>query len=137
MKSLIDISGGAFLALHSLALMAARKPEKMNIRTISDRLDVSEAHLAKVMQRLSKAGFVSSYRGPGGGFTLNKPADDISLLDIYECIEGKIELGDCPLGREECMFKECIFSNSLSRISTEIYNTLRGLKLADFQGKLE
>ncbi|MDZ7859213.1 MAG: Rrf2 family transcriptional regulator [Candidatus Krumholzibacteriota bacterium] len=137
MNSLIDISGGAFLALHSLALMAAREPEKINLKTISDRLDVSEAHLAKVMQRLSKAGFVSSYRGPAGGFTLNKPTDEISLLDIYECIEGKVELGDCPLGRGKCIFKRCIFSDSLSRISKEIYNTLRRLKLANFSDKLE
>ncbi|HMA62469.1 MAG TPA: Rrf2 family transcriptional regulator [bacterium] len=137
MKSLINISEGASLALHSLALMAARRPEKLNAKTLADRLNASKAHLAKVLQKLSKAGLVQSYRGPTGGFTLNKPADEINLLNIYEVIEGKVNLGDCPIGVDECMFSRCIFNDSLNEISHEIYETLQKIKLSEFSKELE
>ena len=137
MRSLINISEGASLALHSLALITARKPQKLNVKTLADRLDASPAHLAKVLQKLSKAGLVRSYRGPAGGFTLERLPEDVSLLEIYEVIEGKINLSDCPVGREECMFDKCIFNNSLNRISKEIYNTLKQIKLSNFSEELE
>ncbi len=136
MKSLISISEGASLALHSLALMAAWRPEKLNVKILAERLDASEAHLAKVLQKLSKAGLVRSSRGPAGGFMLNRVPDEINLLDIYEVIEGKVTLAECPLGLEECMFNQCIFNDSLKRISGEIYNTLRQIKLSRFSKEL-
>ncbi|MCF7886673.1 MAG: Rrf2 family transcriptional regulator [Candidatus Marinimicrobia bacterium] len=137
MKSLINISEGASLALHSLALMAARKPEKMNVKTLADRLDASKAHLAKVLQKLSKAGLVQSFRGPTGGFTLNRAPEDVALLEIYEVIEGKVNLTECPVGLDECMFSECIFNDSLTKISREIYETLKNIKLSEFSKELE
>lgn len=137
MKSLINISEGASLALHSLALMAARQPEKLNVKTLADRLDASKAHLAKVLQKMSKADYVKSFRGPTGGFTLNRPAEDVTLLDIYEVIEGQVQLQDCPVGLDECMFNKCIFNDSLSKISQEIYKTLKKIKLSDFSKELE
>lgn len=137
MKSLINISEGASLALHSLALIAARRPEKLNTKTLAQRLNASKAHLAKVLQKLSKAGLVQSYRGPTGGFTLNNPADEITLLNIYEVIEGEVNLGDCPIGIDECMFSRCIFNDSLNKISQQIYETLQKIKLSEFSKELE
>jgi Rrf2 family protein len=137
MKNLINISEGASLALHSLALMAAREPEKLNVKTLAERLDASEAHLAKVLQKLSKAGLVQSFRGPTGGFTLNHSPEEITLLDIYEVIEGKVNLSECPVGLDECMFNQCIFNDSLTKISREIYHTLKNIKLSEFSKELE
>jgi len=136
MKSLINISEAASLALHSLAVIAARRPEKLNVKALARKLNASEAHLAKVLQKLSKAGLVRSSRGPAGGFILNRPANEISLLHIYEVIEGKVVLEDCPLGLEECLFSRCIFNDTLNRISKEIYTTLKAIKLSQFSREL-
>jgi DNA-binding IscR family transcriptional regulator len=70
-------------------------------------------------------------RGPAGGFELQQPATEISVLQIYEAIEGKIKLAACPLGKEVCAFRSCIFSSELSRISAEIYAAYQSIKLSE------
>jgi Rrf2 family protein len=130
--NLVNVSEGAYLAMHSLALIARKQPERLTVKTLAEELDASQAHLAKVFQKLSKAGLVKSVRGPSGGFILGKEAKDISFLDIYQTMEGEIILGQCPLGKERCAFDNCIFSSEIHRISGEIYNTYKNIKLSDF-----
>jgi len=136
MNSLINMSEGASLALHSLALLARRQPEKMTVQQIARRLEASSAHLAKVFQKLGKSGLVRSVRGPGGGLTLSKPREEIRLLDIYEAIDGPVHIGACPLGRSDCLFRKCIFEGALNRISREIHHTLKSITLARFSGEM-
>jgi Rrf2 family protein len=130
--NLINVSEGAFLAMHSLALIAKKQPDRVTVKHLAEELDASQAHLAKVFQKLSKAGYVKSVRGPSGGFILNKPAKEISFLDIYQTMEGDISLGHCPLGKDTCAFEHCIFSSNLHKISNEIYDTYKKITLADF-----
>ncbi len=134
MNPLINISEGASLAFHSLALIAREAPQRLNTGYIAKNLGASEAHLAKVFQRLSKAGVVSSVRGPSGGFILSKDPREISFLNIYEIMESKIDNQGCPLGRSECSFSSCIFTAKMSSVSQEIYNILETINLAEFSG---
>src|SRR6056297_3101043 len=117
MSSLINISEGSSLALHGIAIVAIKSPERVTVKALAEILNASVAHLAKIFQRLSKAGFVKSVRGPAGGFVLAKPADEITLLDVYEAIEGKVNLQYCPLGKEKCQFTHCIFGTKLNEVS--------------------
>ncbi len=132
MSNLINISEAASLALHGLVLIAKNQPSRINVKVLAEELNASQTHLAKVFQNLSRAGLVRSLRGPAGGFELDKPAEEITFLEIYEIIDGKIALGDCPLGKNHCVFQSCIFDNELNRISTDIYETFRKMKLSDF-----
>ena len=62
---------------------------------ISEKQDIPPSFLSKIFQNLARAGYVSSTRGTGGGFTLVKAPKDISLLDIVEAIDGQIALNIC------------------------------------------
>ena len=75
MQKVLNISEAYSLALHSLALLASDNGRSLTTHQIASTLGASEAHLSKVMQRLTKAGFLNSSRGPGGGFALKKPPD--------------------------------------------------------------
>ena len=132
MSHLINISEAASLALHGLAIVAQKSPNKVNAKYLAEKLNASEAHLAKIFQRLSKSGLIRSFRGPTGGFVLNKPAEEISFLDIYEIVESKIILNDCPLDKAGCAFENCIFGDALKNISQSIYETFKNIKLSDF-----
>lgn len=68
---------------------------RASITDLAKAAEVSEGFLTKVLQRLAPAGLITSRRGPGGGFELNAPACDISLLQIVEAIEGPIQLNLC------------------------------------------
>lgn len=117
MAHVIQFSEAAFIALHGVVIVAKSK-EQTNVIKISEQLNSSKHHVAKVMQRLVKDGFLNSHRGPSGGFTLKLPPDQISLLDLYESIEGKIVIGNCPLDNPVCPFGKCIFDN-VTRKMTE------------------
>ena len=58
--------------------------------------------LAKVFQRLVKAGILRSAKGRGGGFSLGRRAEEITLKDIVEAIDGPILLDRCAVGLEKC-----------------------------------
>ena len=58
--------------------------------------------LAKVFQRLARAGVLASTKGRGGGFSLARPPHAISLLDIVVAVEGPETLDRCILGLEQC-----------------------------------
>ena len=130
--NLVNLSEGAYLAMHSLALVARKQPDRLTVKHLAEELDASQAHLAKVFQKLSKAGFVKSVRGPAGGFILSRPADEISFLDILEAMEGPVSTGACPFGKEKCAFSHCIFTKNIHRISDDIYKTYKDIKLSDF-----
>ncbi len=68
---------------------------RAGITELAKAAEVSEAFLTKVLQRLVPSGLVVSHRGPGGGFALNAPASEISLLQVVEAIEGPIQLNLC------------------------------------------
>ena len=93
MKGILRLSEAASMGYHALAVLAGSPDGFMTAGEISKMISGSEAHLAKVMRRLVRAGLASSTRGPGGGFKIARKADAISLLDIYEAIEGKFQLG--------------------------------------------
>jgi Rrf2 family protein len=120
MKSALNISEAYSLALHATAYMASQsKNRPISAHEMSSRLGVSEAHLSKVLQRLTRAGILRSSRGPGGGFSFSRPEGDITLLDIYESVEGPLKLADCLFETEICGRKRCIFDDLLPSVNEQ------------------
>lgn len=133
MAHVIQFSEAAFIALHGMVLVAqAKNGELVNVVQISERLNSSKHHVAKVMQRLVKDGYLNSHRGPSGGFTLKMAAEHITLLDLYESIEGKIEIGICPLDHPVCIFDKCIFNSITRKMTEEFVEYMKNESLADF-----
>ena len=131
MSALLNISEAVSLAWYGLNKISDQAPRKVNIKQLAEQLNASEAHLAKIFQRLTKSGIVKSFRGPAGGFILNKPASEINFLDIYETIDARINPHGCPLGRSSCPFSGCIYNDRLSNLTHEIYDTFKNLKLSE------
>ncbi|MCB0805400.1 MAG: Rrf2 family transcriptional regulator [Bacteroidales bacterium] len=131
MAHVIQFSEAAFIALHGMVIVAKSKT-LTNVIQIADQLNSSKHHVAKVMQRLVKDGYLNSHRGPTGGFTLRKPAGEISLLELYESIEGKITIGDCPLDNPVCPFGRCIFNNVTRKMTEDFVNYMQAETLDKF-----
>jgi Rrf2 family protein len=131
MSDALRISDAAALALHAMVFLAANPRRRLAAGEIASGLHVSEAHLSKVMQRLAKAGLVSSVRGPHGGFVLGKPANEIRLLDAFEAIEGPIELHHCLLGMTSCGAKRCILGNLVEVVNGRVRDYLAKTKLSN------
>ena len=133
MSHLMKISEAASLALHVMAFLAGRPLRMVTAKEAAARLRVSEAHLAKVLQRLAKAGLVRSTRGQKGGFTLKKPAREIPLLEIYETIEGRLEETSCLVGVPICLGEECVLGGLLKKVDDEARAYLTRTRLSDLE----
>ncbi|MCX6641367.1 MAG: Rrf2 family transcriptional regulator [bacterium] len=128
---MLKISEAASLALHTASLLAIKPKEKMTTGQIAYRFNVSEAHLSKVLQRLAKHNLVKSNRGPSGGFMLNQPATQITLLAIYEAIEGPFKWEKCLLGRDTCPVGHCLLGDMLEIVNERFFDYMSKTSLAD------
>jgi Rrf2 family protein len=93
---------GEYGVLGLIAL--ARRPvgEVVMIDVLCDEEAIPKSFLGKIFQSLTKAGIVRSARGSGGGFSLARPAAEISSLEIIEAIEGPIALQRCLETGADC-----------------------------------
>lgn len=130
MSKVVHISEAASLAVHSMALIATNK-EMLNVNHIADLTNSSRNHLAKVMQILVKNDYLTSTRGPKGGFILKKDASTIYLLQLYELIEGPIEKQHCGIFTDKCPFTSCVFGNLANRFSEDFIEYLKATSLTD------
>ena len=131
MHKMFSISEGASLAIHSLAIIA-RSKEQINVSGIAEKTNFSKTHLAKVLQRLSKNNYIKSERGPKGGFVLAKDAGAITLLEIYELMEGTLMPDTCTIYEEGCPFSSCIFGSVTDKFTIEFRDYLRSKTIFDF-----
>lgn len=118
MSRVVSISEAASIALHGMILIAKDK-HLVNVNTIAEATKTSRHHVAKVFQRLVKEGYLSSHRGPSGGFSLKKKPEEINFLEIYESIEGKLEITKCPLDKQICPFDRCLMNNTTNRMTND------------------
>jgi Rrf2 family protein len=119
MANLLKISEAASMGLHIMALLAAEPERLLSVREAALLLDVSEAHLAKVMQRLAREGLVESLRGPRGGFLLARKPEQISLLEVYEAIEGPVVIRNCLFSTRLCDGSHCILGGMLQSVDAQ------------------
>lgn len=134
MKNLINISEASSIAIHSLSLIAMLEVS-INATQIATFTGFSKNHLSKVLQILVKQGYLESSRGPKGGFRLKKNAKDITLLEIYELIEGKPSFTLQHSHRSVCPFQVCIYGDIIEEIAILFVNAFGKRTIADVKWK--
>ena len=125
------MSEAASIAIHSMVLVA-RNENGINTVKIAEQTGFSKNHISKVAQRLVKDDLLKSVRGPSGGFTLKKQPTNITLLDIYQSIEGPLEITDCPLANEVCHFDKCLMGNIVNKMAIEFKRFLKEQTLKNY-----
>lgn len=133
MPCALKISEAASLAMHALGYLAKREDGPVTSREIATRFEISEAHLAKVMQRLVKVGLLRSVRGPKGGFILNRRPESVNLLEIFEAIEGPFEPEQCLLSSGICDGDNCILGKIVVEANSMLRNRLEATTLEEVE----
>ena len=91
------------VAIQALVFLAQQAPGKLSpTHEIAAHAEVSEAYLAKVLQRLSLAGLVRAFRGSGKGVELGRPAEEIRLSTVVLAAQGSLGSDRCILGLPVC-----------------------------------
>jgi Rrf2 family protein len=112
-------------------LLARPATALVRTRDLGERIGASQAHLVKVLQSLARAGLVATERGPRGGARLARPAGEITLLEVYEAVDGPLEASECLLERPICDGSCCLVGKVLYRMNQEVRQHLGRTTLAD------
>ena len=98
------LSKSSEYGLRALLYMVGKSggQEYVSIREMSEQLDISFHFLTKILQSLTQANMLVSYRGPSGGVAFNIPPEKILLSDVVRVLEGDDFFDTCLLGLPGC-----------------------------------
>jgi Rrf2 family iron-sulfur cluster assembly transcriptional regulator len=125
----------AVTAMMDIALHEKQGP--VTLAEISQCQGISLSYLEQLFSKLRKHGLVTGVRGPGGGYRLAKTADKISIADIIQSVDEKLDMtkcggkGDCSNG-EKCLTHQLWFD-----LSCRLYEFLSGIKLDQYVNRPE
>jgi Rrf2 family protein len=118
------------LGLLRLARLPSGRP--VMIDAISRDESIPRSFLAKIFQDLAKAGVLRSQRGARGGFLLARPADQITILEIIEAIDGKIALQRCLSDVSSCeRMEDCALCSLFEQAQDRLKEVFAQTTLAD------
>lgn len=126
-------------AIRAMIFISQKSGEgvRVGIKEISKGIDSPEHFIAKILQDLSRRGLVSSFKGPHGGFFLEKESN-VSLADIVKAIDGEKLFVNCGLGLGYCSeCHPCPIHNDFKKIRKDISDMLHNSKLREFNALLE
>jgi len=127
------LTRAAEYAFRALRFLCSQDEDRwFSIQEIAGSEDAPAQFVAKVMQRLTRAGIVNSSCGKTGGYRMAKPPDSVSIADVVEIMEGEMSLNYCLLHPDECRFvKECRMHPIWQEVQDAMIGVMTKYTLAD------
>ena len=121
------------LAIRATVFLALQEPGKLSpVHEIAADSGASEAYLSKILQRLTGAGLVRSFRGPGKGMELGRPPGEITLAELIHAVEGVQAEQSCVFGLGRCtQGTPCALHHEWLPIRSALCELLEKTTLAD------
>jgi Rrf2 family iron-sulfur cluster assembly transcriptional regulator len=103
----------------------------ISLADISERQGISLSYLEQLFTKLRRAGLVKSTRGPGGGYSLSRPSDELAVADVISAVDEKVDTTRCG-GLGNCQDDETCLTHELwTDLSDQIYSFLQGISLGN------
>ena len=121
-------------ALRVMVHFAQRGGEEyIPLKEIAEAEGISQKYLETIMSTLSKAGFLDAVHGKGGGYRLNRPAEDYTVGAILKLTEGGISAVSCTTqGASACSRTQCCQAKPMwDRLDKMIDDFFEGITIAD------
>lgn len=103
----MPVSQTAEYALRAVVWLAQRPGEPQTTQQLADGTQVSVSYLPKVLQPLGRAGILTSQRGINGGYSLDRDPDDLTVLEVVNCVDPIQRIKRCPLRLESHSGRLC------------------------------
>jgi FeS assembly SUF system regulator len=116
-----------------MAQMSLRGDKVRTAPQISQDTGVPLPTVAKLLNALARENLVASHRGAAGGYALSKPAEEITVAEIIQALEGPIALTACVDGNVGSCESEtlCPMRGNWDKVNKAIRHALSGVTLAD------
>ena len=112
----------------------AEQPEAqaLSAKDVADAYGIPAQLLAKILQRLTKAGMLRSHAGINGGYALAKDARTISAYEVILAIDGPFFITSCSKGAHGCeLGANCTIKEPLARVNDTIAGVLKSISIQD------
>ncbi|MCD6418874.1 Rrf2 family transcriptional regulator [bacterium] len=122
-------------AIVELAKSNSKKP--VAIQWIASQQEISPSYLEQLLAKMRYAGIVRSFKGPGGGYVLARPPEEISLHDVFLALEGEMAIIKCLLPDEKnCdRIEYCIMRVFWEKFQDSMVENLKNINFADIIGE--
>jgi Rrf2 family iron-sulfur cluster assembly transcriptional regulator len=109
-------------SIQSMLFIAANNSEQnILVRDVAKELGLPASFLSKILQTLSRYGFLNSVKGPKGGFSLSEKGADSTIAELVAVVDGPMNFEMCLAGFSPCSEENaCPFHHEWKRIREEI-----------------
>lgn len=117
----------AVTAMIDLSINQSSGP--VTLKSIAENQGISLSYLEQLFSKMKKSNLVQGTRGPGGGYTLARDVDLISIADIVVAVDEPLDITECE-GMQNCHEgKRCLTHGLWSELSEQLYAFLSGVRL--------
>lgn len=114
-----------------LTVLAARPDDVLSASELAERAGLEAPTVSKLLKPLAQAGLVEGFRGANGGYRLARAADQISLIEIVEALEGPLGMTECSAHAGTCGIEDhCGVRANWRHINDVVAQALRSVTLA-------
>ena len=107
-------------------------------KDVADAFGIPPEALAKILQRLARAGLLNSQHGINGGYALARPAATISAFEVIQAIDGPLFITSCVTQRGECgQSDRCNIREPLRKVNESIEAVLKRIKISHMREEPE
>ncbi len=101
-----------------------KNPGRWDAKTVSEGMQVPMRFCLKILRGLVQAGMVCSFKGAKGGYSLARPAGEITLLQVIESVEGPYMLSRCQKEEYSCGREHCRLHSIYEKVSQDVRQEL-------------
>ena len=129
---MLKLTKKADYALMAMKHLAERSSEgSLSAKDVADAYGIPPEALAKILQKLVKAGLLQSQHGTNGGYVLARPAHTISAFEVIQAIDGPLFITSCITVRGECgQSDRCNIREPLRKVNESIEAVLKRIKIS-------
>jgi Rrf2 family protein len=130
----------ALMAMKHLAETSvdSRHGSSRSAKDVAEAFGIPPEALAKILQRLAKAGLLHSQHGINGGYVLARPAHTISAFEVIQAIDGPLFITSCVTQRGECgQSDRCNIREPLRKVNESIEAVLKRIKISHMREEPE
>lgn len=126
-------SKGRYAVMAMADLARAGAGETVTLAEIASRQEISQSYLEQLFARLRRGGLVKSVRGPGGGYRLARPAEQIDIAEIIHAVDEPMRAIRCAGLRKGCLStgERCLTHDLWEELGQQIQIFLSGVSLED------
>ena len=118
--------------IRALCFIAKAKDRIVAVPELVKALKIPRPFLRKILQALTKSGFVKSYKGIGGGFALAIRPEKLYIVEIAKIFQGSLNLNECLLKKKACPNRRtCPLKKKIDKIERDVLATLGSITISE------